>query len=441
MKGVLFTFVLTYGGAAASLFNPFIGLLVYVCFAIVRPEAMWGFALPSGNYSRIVAVALLTGWAMNGFGDWNFGRARGVVWCLIGFAACYVASAVVASNQAVAWADVEAKMKIFVPFVVGMTTIRSLDQVKQLTWVIMLSQGYVAFEMNLSYISGFNRVKELHFGSMDNNCVSIAMACGAGFAFFLGLAEQIRWRRWLSFIAAGLMAHTIMIAESRGGMLALIITGVVSFMLIPKRPIYVAYFVLAIAVGLRLAGPSVWDRFGTTFADQEVRDWSAQSRLDLWTGCVTLMGRHPLLGVGPQHFALVVEEFGYKRGKFAHTLWLQAGAELGIPALALLLGFYMLTMKRLWDLSKALQDVHPSAAFSCRMVIASLVGFMVSAQFVSLSGLELPYYVVLVGASYLKLSDSLLLGDDEFESDLEDDFEDTQDAEFGIRRVGRVAIA
>ena len=38
MKGLLFTYALTYGGAVVSLFNPFYGLLIYVCFAIMRPE-------------------------------------------------------------------------------------------------------------------------------------------------------------------------------------------------------------------------------------------------------------------------------------------------------------------------------------------------------------------------------------------------------------------
>ena len=39
-----------------------------------------------------------------------------------------------------------------------------------------------------------------------------------------------------------------------------------------------------------------------------------------------------------------------------------------------------------------------------RMVIASLAGFGVASQFVSLEGLELPYYVVLVGAATLKVA-------------------------------------
>jgi hypothetical protein len=38
------------------------------------------------------------------------------------------------------------------------------------------------------------------------------------------------------------------------------------------------------------------------------------------------------------------------------------------------------------------------------MLIASIVGFAVSAQFVSVFGIELPFYLVLVGAAALKLS-------------------------------------
>jgi hypothetical protein len=38
------------------------------------------------------------------------------------------------------------------------------------------------------------------------------------------------------------------------------------------------------------------------------------------------------------------------------------------------------------------------------MVIAALSGFAVAVQFVSAEGLELPYYVVLIGAGVLKLS-------------------------------------
>jgi hypothetical protein len=41
-----------------------------------------------------------------------------------------------------------------------------------------------------------------------------------------------------------------------------------------------------------------------------------------------------------------------------------------------------------------------------RMVIASLVGFIVSAQFVTVEGVELPYYITMIGGGVLKLASS-----------------------------------
>ena len=39
-----------------------------------------------------------------------------------------------------------------------------------------------------------------------------------------------------------------------------------------------------------------------------------------------------------------------------------------------------------------------------RMVVAGIIGFAIAAQFVSLYGLEVPYYIALIGAGALKLS-------------------------------------
>jgi O-antigen ligase len=266
----------------------------------------------------------------------------------------------------------------------------------------MLSQGYVAYDLNRSYFAGYNRLHDVGFGGMDNNCVAIAMVCGAGFAFFLGLAER-GWRRWLAFLAAALMAHAIMFAFSRGGLLALIVAGAVSFILIPKRPVDYLFLLLAALLALRMAGPEVRNRFYSTFAEKEERDLSAQSRVDMWKTCLALMAQHPLVGVGPNNFPLLAQQHGYTAGKQAHSLWMQAAAELGAPGLGLLLSFYLIAMLRLWRLAKTIDPVAPDIANNCRMVIAALVGFMVAAQFVSLVGLEIPYYVNLVGAGCLKL--------------------------------------
>ena len=405
MKGLIFTYLLTYGGAVASLVNPFYGLLVYICFSIIRPESLWHWSVPAGNYSRIVAIAMLIGWALHGFGNWNFRGAKPIVIALLGYWGWMIVSAVQAPHQAVAWQSVEIQTKIILPFVVGMTLIDSTARLKQIAWVIAISQGYVALEANLAYYGGSNWVHSQGFGGMDNNCISIAMVTGAGLTFFLGLHERVWWRKLIAFAAAALMAHIPMIADSRGGMLALCVVGAVSFFIIPKQPKHYLTFALAVVLALRLAGTEVVERFATTFTDEEQRDASAQSRLDLWEDMWDCTLKHPVAGIGPDHWMPTSLEYGWERMKEGHSLWFQTGAELGFPGVTFLMSFYGLACWRLWRLTRDRESVDPVFTDSARMVIAAMSGFVVSVSFVSLEALEIPYYTILLGAGVLKLTD------------------------------------
>ena len=72
--------------------------------------------------------------------------------------------------------------------------------------------------------------------------------------------------------------------------------------------------------------------------------------------------------------------------------------------MAFLALFYLLCAVYLWPYTRDRCPVpDPWIRYIARMVIASLFGFAVSAQFVSLSGLEVPFYITLVGAGALKV--------------------------------------
>ncbi len=403
-KGFLFTNLMTYGGALVALFNPYYGLLIYVCFAVIRPEFLWPWSVEPGNYSRIVAVALLIGWVLKGCGNWHFGRARGVVAALAGFLVWALVAMSFAPDRDLAWRYVDNIAKIVLPFLVGITMIDSVAKLKQLAWVLLLSQGYLAFEFNDSYFAGVNRLRADGFGGMDNNSQAIALVSCVGLAFFLGLQSERLWQKVLAFGLGLLMVHAILFSFSRGGMLALAVTGAASFLLIPKKVAHYVLFAAAVLIAVRLAGPEVVERFRTTFAEAEQRDDSADSRVQLWKACLDSMGKRPL-GVGPDNFGEYMPEYGFPRGKKAHSLWLQVGAELGVPGLTFLVLFYGLCVWRLFPLTREKTPVpDPWFRGTARMVIASLVGFAVAAQFVSLDRLEIPYYVVLIGAGLLKIA-------------------------------------
>ncbi len=405
MLGLIFTYGLTFGGAIVSIFNPFIGLLIYVCFAIVSPMSLWGWTLPQLPYSKIVAIAMLIGWLLKGFGEWKFARSRGILFAFLGLTLWASVSMFFAQHQDVAWLYVERLLKIFIPFLVGLTLIDSLSKLKQLAWVMVASMGYIAFEMNLSYYQGFNRVREMGFAGMDNNSTAIAMVAGVGLAFFLGVGETKWWKRFGAWVAALLMAHTVMLAFSRGGMLALVVSMVVCFGLLPpKKPKHLLALVVCILIALRLAGPEVTDRFLGTFAGHQERDRSAQSRLDMWEDMWDATLKNPIVGVGPDHWPLIAPQYGWRLGKEGHSLWIQTGAELGFIGLFFLASFYILCVIKIWPIVRSRdKDLDPWYPHIGRMVIAAHAGFMISAQFVSLEGLELPYYVTLLGAGAIKL--------------------------------------
>ncbi|MCA9084964.1 MAG: O-antigen ligase family protein, partial [Planctomycetaceae bacterium] len=126
---------------------------------------------------------------------------------------------------------------------------------------------------------------------------------------------------------------------------------------------------------------------------------SAQSRLDLWKDCYVLFSEDPIFGCGPDHWPLHAESFGWEPLKEAHSLWVQTATETGIPGIIMYSGFYLSCIIGCWKMLKILPpDADPWFGDSCRMTIAALVGFGVSAQFVSLEALEVPYYTALLGA-------------------------------------------
>ncbi len=407
MKGWLFTNVLTYGGAFLALLWPFYGLLIYICFAIIKPEAMWHWSVPAGNYSRIVAIAMLIGWGLRGFGNWNFGRASLTVYSLLGFFGWAAICSTMASHGDAAWDYLDSLSKIILPFIVGITLIETRQQFNQVAWVLIGCLGYLALVLNLDYWSGYNRLVAEGYASMDNNTLSIAMICGAALAFFYGLYQSNFWLRWLCYFAAGLMSHVPMFGESRGAMLALVVVGIVSFLsflLLPNQAKNYWVFGLAVFVGgFLLAGQSVYDRFSTVFADEKDRDASAESRFVLWGQCRDMMLSNPLFGVGPANFPEQVAPLWGGKKKHAHSLWAQTGAETGLPGVLLLMTFYGSVIWRLWKVARSKEHVDMWVRESARMIVVALIGFGVAASFVTVTGVEPPYYAALLGAGLLKM--------------------------------------
>ena len=404
MKPLIFVYVMTYGGVLAALIRPYTGFLIYVSFAIIKPYALWYWAIPLGNYDRTIAIGFLVGWILHGCGNWTLGRGSASLIYLVAYWIVLVIAAAMAPIPELGWGPVEPLSKTFLPILAGASLIDSVKRLKQLIWVIVISQGYLAYEFNLTYLNSpmFVAWEWTHAG-LDNNGIAITMVTSIGMAFFLGIYAPNIWQRLVALACAALMAHVVLFSNSRGGMLAMIATGVVAFLLMPKRPKYLLLFGFAIVGVLAFAGTAVQERFLSSFMSKEEGSDEGAQRMGHWVACIQSMSEQPL-GVGPRHWRTVAPMYGLDAIE-AHSTWLQMGAELGVLGLACLLGYYLITMWRLYSFVRRPEPHHdPWFQYTGRMVLCSLFGFLVSAQFVTVDAIELPYYIALCGIGVLKVA-------------------------------------
>ena len=404
MKGLLLTYVVALFGAVISLRKPVIGLFIYVGFSVLRPEAIWGWAGSMQDMSDIVAYPLLIGWAFQGFGSWSFGRGRSIVACIALFLVWSLLSTLQAIDPAVSWHGMTEFAKTLLPFLVGVTLIKTEKEARQLLWIIVLTQAYVAVDMNRTYLTGYNRAFVEGFGGMDNNSFGISLVTTLGAALGLFLSVERRWHKVMFGLATLAIMHTVMLTFSRGSFVGLLAVALMAFVVLPKRPKHLGAVVLAVLLGVYFTGPELAERLGTTFVPREMRDASAESRFTLWADMGTVIAEEPVFGLGPYNWPLVAERFGWPPGKEGHSLWIQTAAENGLPAVIFMLLFYGLTIVKLWPIARRRRkDIDESTAMLATGIILSIVGFCVSANFVSLRGLEPPVYITMIAVVFLKL--------------------------------------
>jgi len=402
MKGLILIYGVAGLGSLAALRSPMIGLFIYVGFAVLRPQGIWGWAGDLSGVSLYVGIATLIGWVLQGFGKTQLGRGKSVVIALGFFFAWAAISAYQATNTDVAYDSLITMAKFVMPFFIGVTVLETEEHSRWMLWVIVLAQGYVGFEMNLAYLKGYNLAGE-GFAGMDNNCFGVALVSTVGPALALVMGAKKWWERLLGTAAVLLMLHTILLTFSRGALVGLLVVGLTAFVLMPKRPKYIAALALALIVAIRFTGPQLAERYSSTFASSDERDSSSESRIDLWRDCFDIALGRPLFGVGPANFPVVAKERGWTEGKQAHSVWMQTLAENGFPGVAALFIFFSLTVIKLWPLARMKQT--PENRYTVAVatgIITSIAGFMVAGQFVSLAGLEIPYYTAMVGVVLLK---------------------------------------
>lgn len=413
MKQLSFLIVVTVLSAVGATVSAFWAVLLYYSFAVLRPQALWEWALP-GNFrwSLIAALLLMVSCVIHGPRLLKTLRFNPIVLLLILYAVLLFFSMILAHEPVTAAKWGQEYGKVILVAVLASFVLEKSWHIRSLAVMIALALGYIAWDINSKYFFEGGRLDVYHYGygGLDNNGAGIMLAMGLPFAYVLFFMPKLPWwskLRWAGLPIVFLLAHAIMMTYSRGAML----TAVVGLLWLgcrhrPRWQILIGALVLALMISV-LAGPEIQSRFMSTTQYQQ--DRSAQHRLSSWAAAWEMVWDRPVFGFGIRNSSLYIHQYGADRiGRTIHNQYLQIAADSGIPALLVYLAVLLVAIgslfiaqgrcRRWLEDPDRKHDTHAqNIACLGRVWLAtevSLIMFMFGGIFLSLEIFELPYLLM-----------------------------------------------
>lgn len=168
------------------------------------------------------------------------------------------------------------------------------------------------------------------------------------FAFLLA-AEKNSYSKWL-YLAAFLLFAADIATFTRGGYIALIIGALIITPLVSKTmrlKIFLGTFLILFFYVIAPHNP-VAGRFASSFDTQE---GSNQGRLNNWQQAILIIKGHPF-GAGIGMYSLAVDPHAdYREPIYAHDLYLDIAAELGLQTLLIFFAIIGLAFYYFWKAS------------------------------------------------------------------------------------------
>lgn len=347
MPLTVLVFWITYvGGVCAAIFNPLIGVALYVIVYHLNPETQWwGASVQWTGLRTSFTVALATGigmivrWPQFQHGARQFPLPM-VLTILFGVIALgSLGWGVDLTERGQYQAEKFAKSLIFLVILIRCVRTPTHYHVVILSWLIgVLYLGYEA-RGGVGQLEGGRLSKGLGGGdfaeSSDLSVHLVATLPLIGAMFFMA---RTWWGRTFALVTGALAVDTLIMTRTRNALIGLVVMGVALVFSLPRG--YRAKGVLAIIVGaflaVQLTDPEWWSRMATiTHYDS---DPAAAWRFTYWHAALDMVNDYPLgVGLGNFHHFIMNYIPGLTYERSAHNTLIACLAELGWLGLFLFL--------------------------------------------------------------------------------------------------------
>lgn len=415
MIRTLIVFAIMIPGLAAATLNRFAALLLYVWFALFRPQEWVWFDISFLRLSMLTgALLVLPSLATGILPNVTHPLSAGI----IGFMVAGILSALHATRPAIAWEWVEFFIRLSLVCLLAVTIVSDKNRFRLLVAVIAGSLGFHAAKAGLNTIleGGVRYAEGLAGAWVDNNGYAVGMVTVTPLILATAQNFQHIWIKRVFWLAVPLTVLSVISTFSRGGFLSLCMGSLTLVMLQKRRlPALVAMGVLAVPVAMFMASQEGYlDRLSTIRTYEERGETSAMSRIHFWEVAIDMAVDHPL-GVGFFNYEPTYNAYDFSFGLYGtnrsvHNSHLQALSEAGFLGAAVWVGLFVYAfvcafrIRRRGMRSDLPPDEQRMFTTYGNAFIASMAGFLTGGTFIAMMLNDLTWLIFAAIASLDRIS-------------------------------------
>jgi O-antigen ligase len=398
MKTVILWVACYFGLLAASFFGPIFALLAYLLDYYQHPDIRWwGQYLPNLRWSLVSSCVLLGSYLVNFGSPMRPISKLAQTWWLLGlllFAALNTPFAVDVSRS---WEEFVTLAKLVLLYALIAGSIRTKQHFNWFVAAMILGGFLWGLDAHLDPDRVAGRLQRI--GGPDSYNDNSAAAHLLTTLPFLGVAVWVgrRWEKGLAIVAAPFILNTIVLCNSRGATLGIVVSGLAAIMLVPRR-YRLRIGAAVIAGGLlfaHLTDDTFVERQLTLLSDE--RDSSSQGRIDTWKGAVELIEDHPFGSGGggfdalsPKYIPEIVDAYGGEP-RTVHNTFLIVATDWGLQGLICFFGFLGATIISLHRIRRETTDL--TISLQAFAIESALLGFLMAAVFINRPYAEVLYWL------------------------------------------------
>jgi probable O-glycosylation ligase (exosortase A-associated) len=350
----LFILAILVPGFFAALRSRYAALLMYIWFALFRPQDWLWIDITGLRLSMVLGIVLLVPSVATGLLP-NIGHPLSIGMVL--FLCSSIVSQLTAIRPDIGWPWVDYLFRLFLASMLLVTLASEKRRLIGVIAVVGGSLGFHAAKAGLAFlVGGGTRFADGLAGAfVDNN--GYALGTAMVIPLLLATAQNMAWlvpkagaarrtAQWAFYAAVPLCVFAVIGTYSRGGFLALSAALLVFLLLQRRRFTALGSLLVVLAVILTVVPlpKSYTDRLETIRTYKEVGEDSALSRPHFWRVGIN-MGLSRPFGVGLRQYEAAYDQYDFLDGRFGHgravhSAHVQVFAELGVFGAVVWIGMF-----------------------------------------------------------------------------------------------------